>query len=88
MDEVFKRAAPGSKVRWSVQEGGRFLAHVHVNDPNRLGPGMGDLDHAPIAQALRDVGYDGYVSVEVFDFSPGAETIAAKSLETLKKHYA
>jgi sugar phosphate isomerase/epimerase len=66
-------------------EGNTHLAHVHVNDPNRQGPGMGELDFAPIAEALGDIGYDGYVSVEAFDYSPGPEPTAEKSIETLKQ---
>ncbi len=36
-----------------------LIAHVHFNDPNRQGPGDGELDFAPILAALRDTGYSG-----------------------------
>ncbi|HIE14296.1 TPA: sugar phosphate isomerase/epimerase [Candidatus Bathyarchaeota archaeon] len=62
-----------------------YLAHFHVNDDNGLGPGFGNVDYKPIIQALMEIGYDGFLSVEVFDFSPGPEAIASKSLETLKR---
>jgi len=68
-----------------IREAGDWAAHVHANDANLNGPGFGDVDFVPIFAALRDIRYDGWVSVEVFDFSPGAETIAAKSLEYLKQ---
>jgi sugar phosphate isomerase/epimerase len=46
---------------------------------------MGDVEYPPIIAALRETGYDGYLSVEVFDFKPGAEKIASESIRYLKK---
>ena len=63
----------------------RHIAHVQVNDPNLQGPGMGEVKYEPIVAALREVGYDGWLSVEAFDLKPGAETIAEKSISYLKK---
>jgi len=63
----------------------KYLAHYHANDENLNGPGWGDVDFAPILQALKDIDFQGYVSVEVFNFEPGPEAIATKSLEYLKK---
>jgi sugar phosphate isomerase/epimerase len=68
-----------------IRQSAKHLAHFHANDPNLLGPGMGDTRFEPIVAALRDVGYDGYLSVEVFDFKPGAEKIAAESIRYLRK---
>jgi len=67
-----------------IREARKYMKHFHAND-GRLGPGMGPLDFRPILKALEEIGYDGWVSVEVFDFSPGAERIARESIEYLKQ---
>ena len=61
------------------------IAHFHANDPNLQGPGMGDTDFVPIAAALAEANYNDYISVEVFDYDPGAEVIAEQSIAYLKK---
>jgi sugar phosphate isomerase/epimerase len=62
-----------------------FFRHVHANDANLRGPGFGAVDFQPIFRALKDLHYDGFVSVEVFDFKPDPATIAVKSLEYMTK---
>jgi sugar phosphate isomerase/epimerase len=71
-----------------IRESWPHFAYFHANDKNMKGPGFGDVDFKPIAAALKEVGYDGYVSVEVFNFDEGPEVIATKSLEYLKRTFA
>lgn len=71
-----------------IRNSAPHFAYFHANDKNLKGPGFGDIDFRPIAAALRNAGYDGFVSVEVFDFTDGPETIATKSLEYLKRVFA
>lgn len=68
-----------------IREAWPHFGYFHANDRNLKGPGFGDVDFVPIAAALRGVGYDGTVSVEVFNFDEGPEVIATKSLEYLRR---
>lgn len=68
-----------------IRDNCQYLAHFHANDPNRLGPGFGELDFVPIFKSLLDAGYQGWVSVEVFDYQPGPERIARESLAYMQR---
>jgi sugar phosphate isomerase/epimerase len=50
----------------AIRAGTGRIGHVHFVDSNRLAAGFGHMDLAPIAAALKDTGYDGYISVEAF----------------------
>ena len=68
-----------------IRQGAPYLVHFHANDPNKRGPGMGDVDFVPIFQTLRDIQYHGWVSVEVFDYQPGVETLARDSIQYMQR---
>jgi sugar phosphate isomerase/epimerase len=78
-------AGPVPKI---IRQSWPHFAHFHANDSNLKGPGFGSVDFRPIAAALKEVGYAGYVSVEVFQFEEGPETIATQSLEYLRKVFS
>ncbi len=60
------------------------LRHIHVNDANGKGPGFGSTRFTPILRELAKNGYRGYLSVEVFSFDGGPETIASRSIGYLR----
>jgi sugar phosphate isomerase/epimerase len=68
-----------------IRANARHLEHFHANDTNLRGPGSGTIDFAPIFRALADVRYPGWVSVEVFDYSPGPERIARESIDYMRR---
>lgn len=57
----------------AIRAGGRHIGHVHFVDSNRQAAGRGHTDFAPIAAALREVGYDGYASAEALPLPSSAE---------------
>ena len=68
-----------------IREHRDWMAHFHANDPNLQGPGTGELDFVPIFEALCDVKFSGWISVEVFDYTPGPERLARESIAYMKK---
>ncbi len=77
--------APVGDIIRSVKAGD--VGHFHVNDANLYGPGMGDVDYGPIAEAINEIGWDKWLSVEVFKYDPDPETIAKKSIDYLRKFW-
>jgi protein FrlC len=65
---------------------GKDLKHIHMADYDRKAPGAGGMDFVPIMQALKDIGYSGYVTMENGFVSRGThpDSVARISLETLK----
>jgi sugar phosphate isomerase/epimerase len=67
-----------------------YIEHVHVNetDGSHCGwvkPGATAYDFVPVFQALARRNYQGWISLEAFDFTPGAEVLARESMEFLKQ---
>lgn len=61
-----------------------YIRHVHVNEPDGRHCGTGDYDYRPIFETLRRLNYTGWISLEAFDFTPGAERLAEESLRHLE----
>jgi len=59
------------------------IKHVHVNELDGREPGMGDYDFSSLLHKLSDLNYDGWVSLEAFDFSRDPREVAARAIETL-----
>ncbi|RLE61536.1 MAG: sugar phosphate isomerase/epimerase [Thermoprotei archaeon] len=68
-----------------IRRAGRYLSHFHANDTNGLGPGMGNADYNEIASALREIGYRGYLSVEILKSVEDPLDIARRSYNFLRK---
>jgi sugar phosphate isomerase/epimerase len=66
---------------------GPLVGHVHWADSNRRALGMGHTDAEPIAAALAETGFAGYLSAEVFPL-PSAEAAAEASIRSMRAHAA
>ena len=60
------------------------IRHVHLNELDGKYPGAGRFPFAPVLQTLRDLNYQGWLSVEVFDFKPDGETVARLAADHIR----
>lgn len=66
-----------------------FIRHIHINelDGSYVRP-RGGYDFKPVLQIAKDRKFDGWVSMEVFDFTPGAEKMVNESIAYLRDEIA
>lgn len=50
----------------AIRNAGKHLAHIHVNENNRGFPGAGSIDWKRISKGLKEVSYDGWITLEVY----------------------
>jgi sugar phosphate isomerase/epimerase len=72
-----------SDVAGAIRQAGNSIGHVHFADSNRMAVGMGHLHVPPLIQALRYIGYEGYLSAEVFP-KPNSLAAATKTIESYR----
>jgi len=56
---------------------GRHLKHVHTCENDRGIPGSGHVEWEDVFAALREIGYDGWLTIESFGFALGELSAAA-----------
>ncbi|WP_425617497.1 TIM barrel protein [Anatilimnocola sp. NA78] len=71
----------------AIRCGKGYIGHIHLVDSNRRPAGLGHLDLAPIAAALRDIHYDRFLSAEALPF-PDSTAAAKTTIETYRKFFA
>lgn len=68
----------------AIRAAGKHIGHVHFADSNRRAVGGGHTSIPPIIAALREVGYTGYLSAEVFPL-PDSLTAAKSTITAFRK---
>ncbi|MHC4336937.1 MAG: TIM barrel protein [Planctomycetota bacterium] len=68
----------------TIREVGKYIGYVHFVDSNRRAAGMGHIDLAEVARALKEISYDGYVSAEALAY-PDSDKAAAQTIAAFKK---
>ena len=69
----------------AIRRAANWIRHVHVADSTRVEPGPGTLDFRPGFEALREIGYDGYIIVECRSLSGPGDEVLPKSARYLRR---
>ncbi len=85
--DLFHMNIEEEDIAQSLTEGSKYVGHVHFADSNRRPVGCGHTEIAPIARALTDIGYEGCVSAEAFDW-PDPETAARQTINSYRKYFS
>jgi sugar phosphate isomerase/epimerase len=70
----------------AIRKNGKHIGHVHFADSNRRPVGMGHTNMKEIAQALTDIGYDGYASAEALPW-PNPDAAAEQTIRAFKEFF-
>lgn len=70
----------------SIRVYGKHIGHVHFADSNRRPIGLGHTDMTPVAAALKEIGYSGFVSAEAFPF-PDPDAAAEQTIREFRKWF-
>lgn len=71
----------------SVRAAGGAIGHFHLADSNRRPAGCGHTDIAPVAAALREIGFDGYVSAECLPW-PDPDAAAERTVRAIRRFFS
>jgi sugar phosphate isomerase/epimerase len=81
--DLFHMSIEESNIANALRAAGAHVGHVHFADSNRQAIGFGHTDVAPIAQALREIDFKGYVSAEILPL-PDSDAAARQTAASFR----
>lgn len=73
-----------------IREFAPYIHHIHIEDisgrvHNHKICGEGEIDFAPVFQALKDIDYQGFISVELYPYQDNPIEAGRRSLQHLRR---
>ena len=84
--DLFHMNIEEASIAGALRAAGPLVGHVHFADSNRRAIGLGHTDVAPMARALKEIGYAGAISAEIVPL-PDADTAARQTIESYRAHF-
>ena len=83
--DLFHMNIEEDSIAEGLRHGAKHIGHVHFVDSNRKPAGNGHMNYEPIAQALKEIGYDKYASAEAFPW-PNSDDAAKQTIDSFNKY--
>jgi len=84
--DTFHANIEETDVAAALRSAAPHLKHVHASENNRGTPGTGHTDWGGVFQTLRELPYEGWVTIESFGFALGELSVAASIWRDLAPH--
>ena len=84
--DLFHMHIEETDVADAIRTAGNLVGHIHFVDSNRRPATMGHMQYEPIAAAVRDIGYEGYISAEAFAY-PDSQQAAQATIDAYRKFF-
>jgi sugar phosphate isomerase/epimerase len=82
--DLFHMAIEEADLAAAIRTAGPYIGHVHFADSNRCAIDLGHTEIAPIVEALREIGYQGYLSAEILPL-PDSHAAAEQTINSFRK---
>ena len=82
--DLFHMHIEETNVADAIHTGGDHIGHIHFVDSNRRPAGLGHMDYGPIAAAIQEIGYEGYLSAEAFPY-PDSQAAAKQTINKFQE---
>jgi len=84
--DLFHMNIEESDIAESIRRNASWIRHVHFADSNRRPIGNGHTEMNSVAEALHEIGYDGYVSAEAFPW-PDSDAAATQTIKAFNQYF-
>ena len=84
--DLFHMSIEEVSIPESLRDFGKYVGYVHFADSNRHPAGNGHTRMQEIAEALQEIGYEGYISAEAFPY-PDPDRAAKTTLENFNQFF-
>ncbi|MEK7685983.1 MAG: sugar phosphate isomerase/epimerase family protein [Verrucomicrobiota bacterium] len=85
--DLFHMNIEETSIPEALRAGGAHIGHIHFVDSNRRPAGLGHIDVSSVAQALREIGYSGYLSAEALPY-PSSDEAARQTLASFRQFFS